>query len=341
MNDLDYGKRNKRGDWAPAKPVSGLAPIYAFPPKLGAVLKWLPEYIAPWNLLIAAITLAYWLWVVPSVEVMQSFQLGWVLWLYAVNAIGVFLFFGVFELRLYMQRQQGARFKYNAKFPSDAPSDVFWFQSQNRDNILRTFAFGVTIWTAVQACMLWAYANGYAPWMSWAENPIWLAVLFLLVPVIHEAHFYCIHRLIHMPFLYKHVHSVHHNSVNPSPWSSLSMHPVEHVLYFGVALWHLILPSHPVIMLFQLHKAGYGAVTGHVGFDKIELGGDRILDTHAYAHYLHHKYFEVNYGDGLVPFDSLFGTWHDGSKEGDALMQERHRAKKQRAQAQAAKEATL
>jgi hypothetical protein len=32
------------------------------------------------------------------------------------------------------------------------------------------------------------------------------------------------------------VHSVHHNSVNPSPWSSLSMHPVEHLLYWSDSL---------------------------------------------------------------------------------------------------------
>ena len=58
-------------------------------------------------------------------------------------------------------------------------------------------------------------------------------------PAIHEVHFFCIHRLIHTPFLYKWVHSVHHNSVNPSPWSSLSMHPVEGFLYHAVAFWHL------------------------------------------------------------------------------------------------------
>ncbi len=36
-------------------------------------------------------------------------------------------------------------------------------------------------------------------------------------------------------------------------------------------------------------------------------------DTHAYIHYLHHKHFEVVYGDGLVHFDKWFGTFHDGS----------------------------
>ena len=148
------------------------------------------------------------------------------------------------------------------------------------------------------------------------------------MPILHETHFYIVHRLIHIPFLYKHVHSVHHNSVNPSPFSSLSMHPVELVLYLGMAFWHLIIPSNPILALYQLHRAGFGAIPGHIGFDKIETGREGALDTHAFIHYLHHKYFEVNYGDGLIPFDKWFGTFHDGSKQGDALMEARFEIKR-------------
>jgi sterol desaturase/sphingolipid hydroxylase (fatty acid hydroxylase superfamily) len=164
-------------------------------------------------------------------------------------------------------------------------------------------------------------------------------VLALVVPIIHEVHFFCIHRLIHTPFLYKWVHSVHHNSVNPSPWSSLSMHPVEHLLYFSTMFYHLLIPSNPVIALYQLHYASFGAVPGHVGFDKIEVGQDGAVDSHAYAHYLHHKYFEVNYGDALIPLDKWFGTWHDGSAEGEARMQERYRRRKEKIAAKQAREA--
>jgi sterol desaturase/sphingolipid hydroxylase (fatty acid hydroxylase superfamily) len=176
--------------------------------------------------------------------------------------------------------------------------------------------------------ILYAYANGYVPWLSFAEHPWYLLGLALVMPIIHETHFYLIHRLIHTPFLYKHVHSVHHNSVNPSPYSSLSMHPVELLLYLGMALWHLVIPSNPILALYQLHRAGFGAIPGHIGFDKIEMGDTSGLPTHAYIHYLHHRYFEVNYGDGLVPFDKWFGTFHDGSKEGDALMNARYARRK-------------
>jgi len=329
MDDLKDGTRNKRGDWAPNNPVE-TAPLFVFPPKLLAVAKWLPHYFFPWNVIFAASAVAYWAWVIPSVETMQTLAIGWALWLYAVNAACVFLFYGAFELHLYVLKRQKNRFKYNGKFPADQKNDVFWFASQNRDNMLRTFLSGVTIWTTIEVAMLFAYANGYAPWLSFAENPWTLALVALAVPIIHEFHFFCIHRLIHVPFLYKWVHSVHHNSVNPSPWSSLSMHPVEHLLYLGTAFYHLVLPSNPILMIYQLHYAGFGAIPGHVGFDKVEVGADKAVDSHAYAHYLHHKYFEVNYGDALIPLDKWFGTWHDGSPEGEARMQERYRRRKEK-----------
>jgi sterol desaturase/sphingolipid hydroxylase (fatty acid hydroxylase superfamily) len=340
MDDLLTGTRDKRGDWAPNARAE-IAPFWSWPPQLPKILSWLPGYVWPWNAFHMATTLAYWAWVLPSIETMKTLSWGWALWLYAVNAVCIFVMYGAIEFFYYIKRKQGTRFKYNGKFPADTPSDVFWFKSQNIDNFLRTYLFGIPMWTLVEVLMLWVFANGWAPWLSWSQHPLYLAFLVLMAPAIHELHFFIIHRAIHTPFLYKWVHSVHHNSINPSPWSSLSMHPVETFIYHGVALWHLIIPSNPIVALYQLHMAGFGAVNGHIGFEELELTGDATLGSHGYLHYLHHKYFEVNYGaDGLVPLDWLFGTWHDGSKEGDALMQARYEKKRARMNAQKAKSGT-
>jgi sterol desaturase/sphingolipid hydroxylase (fatty acid hydroxylase superfamily) len=65
-------------------------------------------------------------------------------------------------------------------------------------------------------------------------------------------------------------------------------------LYFGcLALVVPIIPSNPILPIYQLHYAGFGAVVGHIGFDKIETSEQAAFDSDAYAHYLHHKYFEV------------------------------------------------
>jgi sterol desaturase/sphingolipid hydroxylase (fatty acid hydroxylase superfamily) len=333
MDDLKLGVRNKRGDWAPSAPLE-MAPFWVWPPQAAKVLGWLPGYLWPWNAFHMATALLYWRFVIPDVETMKTLGWGWALWLYAVNAAAIFLMYGAIELFYYVRRKQSTRFKYNAKFPGDNPSDVFWFKSQNIDNFLRSFFISIPLWTLVEVLLLWCFATGRAPWSSWSEHPIYLAILTLIAPAIHEVHFFCIHRLIHTPFGYKWIHSVHHNSINPSPWSSLSMHPVEAFLYHAVAFWHLVIPSNPIVALFQLHIAGFGAINGHIGFEKLELTENAALDSHAYGHYLHHKYFEVNYGgEGLIPLDRWFGTWHDGTKEADARMQARFEKKRERMKA--------
>ncbi|WP_395687883.1 sterol desaturase family protein [Aestuariivirga sp.] len=327
MNDLEFGTRNKRGDWSPNQHPQ-VAFFWSRPFDLRAWGKFLIGYAWPWNAFHVAVTLLYWYVLLPDWETMKTLSWGWVLWLYMVNGVGIFLMYGSIEAVYYWKRRQGTRFKYNAKFPYEQPSDVFWFKSQNIDNFLRTYLSGIVFWTLVEVILLWSFANGLAPWLSWTENPYHLALLVFITPMIHEVHFFLIHRLIHTPFLYKWVHSVHHNSVNPSPWSSLSMHPVETFLYHAVALWHLVIPSNPLIGLLQLNMAGYGALNGHIGFDKLEITDNATLDSHAYVHYLHHKYFEVNYGgDGLIPLDQWFGTWHDGSREGQERMEARHARK--------------
>ena len=336
MDDLRHGTRNKRGDWAPSQPIE-LTPLGSWPPRLAALPGWVLGYFWPWNLFAVLTALACWAWVLPDMAQMAELSWRWILPLWLVNTAGIGLFFGAFEWRLYRRRAQDRRFKYNGRFPADQPSDVFWFRSQNLDNALRSLLVSVPIGTAIEVLLLWAHASSHVPMVSWAEAPGYLVGLALLVPIVHEIHFYGIHRAIHWGPLYRWVHSVHHNSVNPSPWSSLSMHPIESALYFGVALWVLAVPGHPFLAVLFFHLAGYGAIVGHIGFDRIELGDSLAPHSTAYAHYLHHKHFDVNYCDnGVLPLDLWSGSWHDGSTEGERRMQERFRQRQERLNARTA-----
>lgn len=326
MDDTLYGKKDKRGNFTPNEPL-GIAPIWAMPPRPLAVLKWLPEYLFGWNLVLFAFAAVIWFFLTPSMETMATWAPGWILYLWIRNMALVTVLFGLFHLRLYIRRAQGTSFKYNAKFPETSGQKGFLFGSQTRENLFWTYGSGVPVWTAYEVVVLHLYANGWLPWLSFAEHPVGFVALMLAIPLWREFHFYVIHRLIHWGPFYHWIHKLHHNNVNPGPWSSLSMHPVEHVLYLSVSLIHLIVPSHPLHFLYTLHHAALGAIVGHIGFDKVVTGEKSAIDTHAYTHYLHHKFFEVNYGDGTVPFDKLFGTWHDGTPEGDAKMDARRRAR--------------
>ena len=317
MNDKEFGTRDKRGDWTPNKLLEP-APIWLFPPEPKKILAWIPAYFFPYNVLFMISSIVYWFFVIPPTETMSNLSWDWTINILVVNILLAFIWYQGWEIPLYIKKKQKNRFKYNKNFPQDIKKKGFWFKNQTMDNMIRSMLFGVPIWSILQILMLWTFANGYIPWINLSENTIWFILMVLVVPIIHDFHFYCIHRLIHIPILYKWVHSIHHKSVNPSPWSSLSMHPVEHILYFGTVFWHFLLPSNPIIALYQLHFAGFGAVPGHIGFDKVEILKNKAFDTHAYMHYLHHKYFNVNYGgDGLVPFDRVFGTYNDGSKDSD------------------------
>ena len=73
---------------------------------------------------------------------------------------------------------------------------------------------------------------------------------------------------------------------------------------------------------------------GHSGFERMVIKGDLALQTNDYFHNLHHKYFECNYGgDGTVPLDKWFGTFHDGSEDADEVMKKRYFERQKKAAA--------
>ncbi|CAM5774627.1 desaturase [Labrys miyagiensis] len=337
MDDTLYGKRDKRGDWRPLKFLE-YPPVFVWPAQPLRFLRWFfgyPGYILPWNLGYAALSLVLWLYLTPPMAEMTNFAPGWMLFLLVRNAVIVLAVFGAFHLRLYWLRRQGTAFKYNSKWPA-TDNPVFLFRNQTVDNMIWTFASGVPVWTVYEVLTLWAFANGYIPYVGYADHPIYCTVILLLIPFFREVHFYLVHRLIHWPPLYHSVHKLHHNNVNPGPWSGLAMHPVEHLLYFSGVFIHWIVPSHPFHAIFHLQHLGLVPAQGHAGFDKIVVGERSAIDTHAYEHYLHHKYFECNYTDGAIPIDKWLGTFHDGSPEAQERMDRRFM---ERAAKQAAKKA--
>lgn len=329
MSDTAIGSRDKFGDWRPPYRLE-LPPLFAWPPRPTGVLKWLfgfPGYLWPWNALYLATAIVTWIFLTPDLASMRTFEVGWIAVILGRNAGLTLLFVGTWHVWFYILKRQGTDFKFTNR-PQAKGNRTFLFANQVHDNIFWTFASGVPIWTAYEVVTLWLYANDTIPYVSWETNPVWFVALLLLIPAIREMHFYWIHRLIHWPPLYRTVHQLHHRNVNIGPWSGISMHPVEHLLYFSGALLHWVIPSHPVHALFHLQHAGLSPAQGHVGFDRVVVKGIGGVRIGNYFHYLHHKHFECNYsGDGLPVFDKLFGTFHDGSPEAEERMNARARAR--------------
>ena len=175
--------------------------------------------------------------------------------------------------------------------------------------------------------MLWAYANGIIPYIDPREQPVYFLLILGLVALWRDFHFYWAHRLLHVKFLYKIAHYVHHKNIDIGPWSGLSMHPVEHLLYYTCMLIHWVVASHPIHMIMNGQHATFAAIMGHGGFDEIVVkDGVKVPSGASYFHSLHHRYFECNYGEMGLPFDHWFGTSHDGSPEAREKMLARKRA---------------
>lgn len=321
MNESDHGKEDARGYWAPNRLID-YGPVFDWPPRPKAVVKFLfgaPGYFLPFNGLYALLAVAIWSWLTPSLETMTALSPGWILAILARNIVLATACIGGWHLWLYTLGKQGTACKYNRNWP-DKDSSKFMFNNQTKDNMFWSLVSGVPIWTAYEVLLLWSYANGLIPMVSPAESPVVFVLLFLLVPVIHEAGFFIAHRLLHWPPLYRVAHAVHHRNTNPGPWSGLSMHPIEHLLYFAPVLLFFLIPSHPVHMINLVSRLGLAPSQGHTGFDRIAVGENASVDNSFYAHYLHHRYFEVNYADGMIPLDRWFGSFHDGSPEAHERM---------------------
>lgn len=319
VTDEHGQSRDRRGEWRSGRPVY-LEPLLDFPTTPKRIFKWLfgiPGFFVPWfAVYMALISIAYF-YFTPDLARMQSFQIGWMLEIAARNLVLLILWTGSFHIWLYRWKKQGRQKKYNGNWMA-RNNRVFLFNDQVKDNMFWSIVSGGTVWSLYECGFWWAYANGWLPYMDFTSNPVWFLLAMFLVPLWRNFHFYWIHRLIHWKPLYDNVHYIHHKNVNVGPWSGLAMHPVEHLIYFSSMLIHVIVPSHPLHMMFNGFQTALGPALSHCGFDEIMLGDEKALKNDRLLHYLHHRYHTVNYGESNVPLDKWFGSLHDGTPEADA-----------------------
>jgi sterol desaturase/sphingolipid hydroxylase (fatty acid hydroxylase superfamily) len=274
-------------------------------------------------LLIIAIVLFYVAY--PSLEATQTWTFAWVFQIWIVNFGAVLGIAGGLHWYFYMRRGQGKRLKFDHR-DQTKNNRSFLFSDQVKDNMFWSLTSGVAQLTFFQSITMWLMANGYAPTITLASNPVWFALSLMLLPIWSAFHFYWVHRLLHVPFFYTRFHSLHHRNINIGPWSGLSMHPVEHFMYLTTICVHWVVASHPIHLFFHILYQGPGAAMTHTGYEDLLVKDKRSLALGTFYHQLHHRYFECNYGNQEMPWDRWFGTFHDGSEEG--TKETRNRKKK-------------
>ena len=315
--------------WHPPLPLAPV-PVFVWPPRPFDAFRYLLSRAFLGSVLLPFFALAAitWLWLQPALERCAELRVDWILEMYARNLGLMLLVAGGLHLFLHTLRHQGTERKFDAR-PLNATPQRFFARSQLLDNVLWTCASGVTVWTAYEAGFMWAYANDLVPfYLDPFTHPVWFVLGFIAVPFFAATHFYFIHRLLHWRPLYRLAHALHHRNDNVGPWSGLSMHPLEHVIYLSSVLVHLVVASHPLHVLFHMQWNTLGAAVSHAGFESLTFRGRPLLMLGSFHHQLHHRHYDCNYGSTYMPCDRWFGTEHDGTAEAMEAVRRRRLARR-------------
>ena len=152
------------------------------------------------------------------------------------------------------------------------------------------------------------------------------SIVFLIIS--HDAYFYWTHRWMHdSDFAYKHIHSIHHNSNNPTPFAIFSFGPTEAVvmgLYVYLVAFFVPVHIYALAILFAFNTTFN--ILGHMGY---ELVPKKVVRSHmgkvfntSIIHDLHHSAQRSNYGLYFTFWDTYMGTAyeHNDKVRGDFYM---------------------
>ena len=124
-------------------------------------------------------------------------------------------------------------------------------------------------------------------------------IYLLLYCVVIEIAYYLYHRMIHHKYVYKTIHSKHHENVVIYPLDSIYVGPLDIFLYITC----LHIPIYLLrVDLFIYSICVYMYVS--LGF----ISHSNILYNH---HIIHHKLFRYNYCLVIPIFDVIFATYRE------------------------------
>ena len=310
-------QKMKRSEWhyCPDVPI-GNNPLFEWPWRIEKIIAyhrdyWLTVSEVSFFLILA---MAGWFWHQSHLGGLSQLSLDWAFQIYARNLLLVVLIAGGLHYALYHHKVQNTQKKYVEAF-GHRGGGRFLFGNQLYDNMFYSLVSGVTIWSCYEIGLHYAHGAGISPSLRFSDNAALFLGLFFVTGIWVAFHFYWGHRFLHWGVMYKLVHSLHHRNVNVGPWSGISMHPIEHVIYFSSLLIHLVIPSHPMHIMFHGYMLALSAVIGHTGFHELLIKGAPRAALGHFHHQLHHRYFECNYGSVDFPLDVWFGTFHDGTEQ--------------------------
>lgn len=185
-------------------------------------------------------------------------------------------------------------------------------QTEIINSLISFFAMSLTL-----TPLFFLYLNGQTSiYSSWNEFPLWWVLISILIFFLwHDIYFYFSHRLLHLPWFFKNIHYIHHQSKVPTPCASHSFHWFEGILQvlfiFPIVLW---IPMHPWTFVIYMAVTHFFATWGHFNYELMPYrtwhswwGSWITTSTH---HNHHHENIHWNYGLYLKYWDIRFKTLH-------------------------------
>ena len=127
--------------------------------------------------------------------------------------------------------------------------------------------------------------------------------------LVDDLYFYWLHRALHIKFLYKHIHSIHHRARAPKILDYLYASIFELILgSFGLLISVLVFnldfrTTYILTILRHIHEAHI-----HSGYDLTFLSKIPFM-TSTVNHDKHHLNVICNYSNSFIIWDKIFGTY--------------------------------
>lgn len=218
---------------------------------------------------------------------------------------GLFLYLGPCYLIewLYYRRQAEQPQAWKTQPERDSPARL-------RREEVRLGTFNMTWASVVSGIIMYHIRTGgwsmlYFDFDEYGLSYTLISTVFYFMLV--DCSLYWGHRALHIRYLYRTIHRVHHRWRTPSPFTSLAVHPVE----LGTFQFFSLIP----MFLFPLHPAGvililiYQQVVSVLDHSGVRFHSIFPWQAPAAFHDDHHVYFHVNFSQNMGLWDRIFGSW--------------------------------
>lgn len=167
-------------------------------------------------------------------------------------------------------------------------------------------AVSQSVYVQLAAHLPLALLADLAKWPLWSDarprragGVVALFLRWIKTLVVGELVFYVVHRMLHHPWWYKHVHARHHRWKHPVPVAALDTHPFEHVV------------SNLMPVYCAIRAGGLSRLEAHLLTTVVTWHTTRRAHSATWpdAHAAHHTRRKVNFGTGNLLFDRLLGTF--------------------------------